>query len=99
MQESDELHELITSDPELAWPRVLAFVREHPGTAEAQDFVEDLVYEHDMQFIERLEAEAFVDPALRSVIEQAYVGGVATEGAEQFNRLQERLRLGDISAR
>lgn len=71
---------------------VLAFVRAHPGSALAQDLIEELVYEHDEQFIPRIEAAALQDPLMREVVEQAYVGGVASEGAEQFHRLQDQLR-------
>jgi hypothetical protein len=92
MEEHDDLHELVKSDPELAWPRVLAFVRGHPDLAAAQDLIEHLVYDHNEQFIHRIEAAALDDPVVRGVVEQAYVGGVASEGAEQFRRLQDRLR-------
>jgi hypothetical protein len=88
----DELHELVKSDPERAWPEVLAFIHDYPDlSAEAQDLVEDFVYEHDERFISSLESAA-EDPAMRAVIEKAYVGGFATVGAERFHALQERLR-------
>lgn len=91
---SDDLHALVKSDPERAWLRVLAFVRDHPDSAAAQDLIEDLIYEHNDVFIERIEAAAREEPLVRSVVEQAYVGGFATAGAERFRRLQERLRQG-----
>jgi hypothetical protein len=88
----DELHERVKSDPERAWPEVLAFIHDHPNqAAEAQDLIEDFVYEHDERFISRIELAA-EDPGIRAVIEEAYVGGIATVGAEQFHALQERLR-------
>jgi hypothetical protein len=90
--EARRLHALVKTDPEQAWPRVLAFVREHPELAVSQDLIEDFVYEHDLQFIARLEAAAFADRIVGSLVEQAYVGGMATEGVEQFHLLQERLR-------
>jgi hypothetical protein len=82
----------VKSDPERAWPQVLAFVREHPESAAAGDLIEDLVYEHDQLFIARIESAALADPVVREVVEQAYVGGVATEGAQEFRQVQERLR-------
>jgi hypothetical protein len=90
----DRLYALVKSDPEQAWPEVLTFVRTYPDSAASQDLLEDLVYEHDERFLDRIEAAALDDPVIRSIVEQLYVGGVATEGAERFNRLQERLRLG-----
>jgi hypothetical protein len=42
-ERDDDLHPLVKSDPERAWPIVLAFVRTHPELASAQDLVEDLV--------------------------------------------------------
>jgi hypothetical protein len=82
----------VKTDPEKAWPQVLAFVREHPELAMSQDLIEDFIYEHDVQFIARLDAAAVADPIFGSLVEQAYVGGMATEGVEQFHLLQERLR-------
>ena len=92
MENEDELHGLVKSDPERAWPLVLAFVRGHPELAASQDMVEDFVYEHNLKFIDRMEAAALADSIFREVVEQAYVGGVATDGAEEFRRLQDRLR-------
>ena len=94
MESQDELHGLVKSDPERAWPLVLAFVQGHPDSAASQDMIEDFVYEHDMKFIYRIEAAAVDDPVVREIVEQAHVGGFATEGAEEFRRLQDRLRLG-----
>lgn len=85
------LRALVRTDPEAAWPQVLAFVREHPELAASQNLIEDLVYEHDDQFITRLEEAALADPSVRDVVVQAYVGGTASEGEGQFRRLQERL--------
>jgi hypothetical protein len=85
------LHELVRIDPERAWPLVLKFVRNHPALAESQDLIEDLVYEHDDRFITRIEAAALDDPVIADVVMQAYVGGVATEGARMFADLRERL--------
>jgi hypothetical protein len=85
----ERLHALVKSDPEAAWPRVLTFVREHPERA--GDLIEDFVYEHDDQFISRLEEAALADPIVRGLVVDAYVGGIGSEGAEQFHRLQERL--------
>ena len=86
-----DLHALIRTSPDEAWPLVVEFVRGHPGSAEAEDFIEDLVYEHDERFLDQLEASALADPTFRAVIQQAYVGGVATTGAERFHELQRRL--------
>jgi deferrochelatase/peroxidase EfeB len=92
MDDFETLHELVAKDPEQAWPLVLAYIREHPDLASAQDLVEDFIYEHDNRFVDRIEAAARQEPVVRNVVEQAYVGGFATLGAERFQRLQERLR-------
>ena len=92
MVTEDELHELVKNDPERAWPLVLAFVRDNPGSLTSYDLIEDFVYEHDEQFIDRIEAAALHDPVVREVVEHAHVGGFATVGPERFHLLQDRLR-------
>ena len=92
MEIEDELYELLRSDPEAAWPRVLDFASKHPESASASALIEDFVYLHNDRFISRLEEAVLHDPILREIVEQAYVGGDASVGAEQFNRLQDRLR-------
>lgn len=87
-----DLHELVRTDPDTAWPMVLAYIRNHPASAAAIDLIEDLVYEHNDRFISRIEAAALTQEAVRFVVEQAYVGGITTEGADKFGALQERLR-------
>lgn len=94
MDGQDDLKELVRSDPERAWPRVLAFVRAHPESAAGHAMIEDFVYEHDDRFISRIEAAALEDSTVREIVVQAYIGGVASEGAEQFWRLQDRLGSG-----
>jgi hypothetical protein len=95
MTELTDLHELVRTDPEAAWPKVVAFVREHPESAyESHDLIEDFVYLHDMQFMSRIELAAVADPVFREAVAQAYVGGFATNGAREFRLLQERFRLG-----
>jgi hypothetical protein len=91
MTDEIALHALVRSDPELAWSAILDFVRQHPGSAASLHLIEELVYEHGDLFVTRLEAIAVEDPVVRSVIEQAYIGGDASEGAERFNRLVDRL--------
>ena len=92
--EGDDLHELVKSDPERAWPMVLALLRIHPDWVEAAHLMEDFVYEHDERFIDRIEAAALADPIVRDIVDQAYVGGFASVGAERLHRLQDRLRRG-----
>jgi hypothetical protein len=58
MQSKDDLPDLVKSDPERAWPRVLAFVQQHPEDESAGALIEDFVYEHNDQFIGRIEAAA-----------------------------------------
>jgi hypothetical protein len=91
----DELHDLVRVDPERAWPIVLEFVRDNSGSAVAQDLVEDFVYEHDVAFVSRIREAALGDPRFRDVVLQCHVGGFATTGADEFNRLQADL-LEDI---
>ncbi|MEK6720474.1 MAG: hypothetical protein AABZ33_07355 [Chloroflexota bacterium] len=92
MGDFDDLHALVETDPEKAWPLVLDFIRDQPNSAAGLDFLEDFVYEHDERFISRIEAAAMADPVIYHFVDQAYVGGVATARADAFYRLQQRLR-------
>jgi hypothetical protein len=83
------LRELIHSDPDRVWPLVLEFARMNP---DGRSLIEEFVYEHDERFIGRLEQAAMDDPVIRGILEEAYVGGVASPGTEQVHELQERLR-------
>jgi hypothetical protein len=91
MDAFESLHTLVRTDPDAAWPRVLALIDATGDTAEAQDLIQDFVYEHDVRFIDRIEAAAVADSTVRSVVLQAYVGGFVTDGAIAFHRLQDRL--------
>jgi hypothetical protein len=89
--ETDDLHELVKTDPEAAWPQVVELLRIGEDPARAQDLLEDFVYEHDDRFIDRIADAAASEPVIRSVVQEAYVGGVATRGAEASHELQQRL--------
>ncbi|MDQ3690311.1 MAG: hypothetical protein M3406_09820 [Chloroflexota bacterium] len=91
MDAFESLHTMVRTDPDAVWPRVLALIGANGDTAEAQDLIQDFVYEHDDQFIDRIEAAALADSTVRGVVLQAYVGGFATTGAIEFHRLQDRL--------
>lgn len=77
MDAFESLHRRVRTDPDAAWPRVLAFIGANRDTAEAQDLIEDYVYEHDDRFIDHIEAAALADSTVRGVVLQAYVGGFA----------------------
>lgn len=85
------LFDLVRSDPDGAWPLVLAYAKEHAGDGFASALIEEFIYEHDDRFIDRLEAVARADPVLRELIAMAYVGGTASRGAKRFRELQARL--------
>ncbi len=87
----ERLHSLVRSDPDRAWPIFLRFAKQNRGGF-AIDLLEDFVYEHDEAFIDRIEAAALQDVAIRNLVEQAHIGGIATIGAERFNLLQRRLQ-------
>lgn len=61
MDAFESLHTMVRTDPDAAWPQVLAFIGATGETAEAQDLIQDFVYEHDDRFIDRIEAAAAAD--------------------------------------
>ncbi len=83
---------MVRSDPDRAWPLVVAFVLEHPEDAHASALLEEFIYEHGDQFIDRMAEAARTHPMVKELIAQAYVGGIAGAGIEEFHRLQQRLR-------
>lgn len=92
--EVEALYRLVDADPELAWSELLGFARVHPDSPATQALIEELIYKHGTRFIARLEAAALADPMFRQQIEQAYVGGDASRGAQEFHELQDRLTSG-----
>jgi hypothetical protein len=92
--EVEALYRMVETDPELAWGELLEFSRAHPESPATQALIERFVYRHGTRFVPRLEAAALSDPAFRQLVEEAYVGGDASPGAEQFHQLQERLTSG-----
>jgi hypothetical protein len=85
----DSLLELVRSDPEAAWPLVIAYTKEHPEDGYSSALIEEFVYSHDDRFVDRMEFIAGEDLTIRELIAQAYVGGIA--GGKRFNELQARL--------
>ncbi len=108
----DERHEITLSDPderrlhrgvrlapETVWTEVRAKLcdpspRDHELLV---DLVEDLMYRHADEFIDRLEAVADECPASHELLTTPHLGGIATtEAAERFWNLQDRLhQMGD----
>ena len=89
----DPLMELVRSDPEHAWPLVLAYAEEHPEDAgRTSALIEEFIYEHGDRLLDRMASAAAESSILRDLIASAYVGGVASRGAEEFHRLQARLQ-------
>lgn len=97
--EVEALYRSVETDPERAWSDLLGFAKVHPQTPATQALIEEFVYKHGTMFIARLEAAALADPAFREQVEQAYVGGDASRGAQQFHELQERLTSGWYESR
>jgi hypothetical protein len=85
-----EIHRAAREDPEWIWGllRDALCVPRRSGDREAfwQDILEDLVFRHEDQFIERLEALARDCPDAREPLAM-----VAEQGGERFARLQEEL--------
>lgn len=86
------IHGLTAIDPEAAWPKVVAFVRRYPGTPEAIDLIEDLIYGHGPAFIDRIEIIARSDRRVGDAVADAVIGGIAGPAIERFDRLQVDLR-------
>ncbi len=68
------------------------FCSRAPESPDAGGLIEELIYEHDELFLDRIEVAIMEHPIVREVVQQAYVGGLATNGAERFQRLQEVVR-------
>lgn len=88
-REYQPIHGRLQRDAEDAWPAVVEFVRSHPMSLQADDLVEDLMYGHGDRFIDRIEDLARSDPAFRSTVERAHVGGIAGPAIDRFHQLQD----------
>jgi hypothetical protein len=90
--EFEPIHFGAHRNPEGAWPSIVAFIRRHPGTNEATTLLEDVMFSHGDAFIERIEALASTDEAIRDTIATAPpIGGIASDAVDRYNRLQEDL--------
>lgn len=92
--EGRQIHSAIRSDPEAGWDELRTRLCESGVRDEMflMDLVEDLMFWHADQFIDRLERLAEECPQARQSIEHAHVGGLAsTPALERFWSLQERL--------
>jgi hypothetical protein len=93
------LHRGIRLAPESVWADVRASLCDSSRRDDGflTDLVEDLMYGYADEFIDRLEEIADECPASHEPLASAHLGGVAaTEAAERFWKLQDRLqhRLG-----
>jgi hypothetical protein len=92
--EGRRLHRAIRLYPEAGWGELRAgLCGQGPWDQDfLMDLVEDLMFSHAEQFIDRLERLAEDCPEARETIAHAYVGGLAsTPALERFWSLQERL--------
>jgi hypothetical protein len=97
--EHDQIHEAVRLDPESVWDRLRLFLCASAtgpsGDAEAlqrADLIEDLMFWHAEEFIDRLEKLVEECPALHPDVVMAHVGGRAVgPGLERFYALQESL--------
>jgi hypothetical protein len=97
--EFQAIHEAIRLDPESVWDRLRAFLCSEADRYEQLDLVEDLMFWHPDEFIERLEAVAAECPRVGRLIVEAEVGGRAiTPGLARLLELKAKLDLssGDI---
>ena len=89
-----QLHKAMRLDPETGWPDLRARLCQRGPRDELLllDLVEDLMFSHADQFIDRIEQAADECPQARQVIAHAHVGGLAaTPALERFWDLQQRL--------
>ncbi len=92
--EYNAIHDLVITDPESVWDRLRAFLcsyrRERDG--EGVDLIEDLMFWHPDDFIDRLEVLVNECPGVAALVAEAHVGGVGvTPGLERFYAVQDRL--------
>jgi hypothetical protein len=85
------VHDLVKSDPERAWPVIVQLIKDGSDPIAALDRLEDLIYEHADRFIARIRTEAHADPLFRGVVVEAHVGGFSSAGVDEFRRFQEEL--------
>jgi len=91
--EFEPIHFGAHRDPEATWPNIVEFVRRHPQTDDAWTLLEDVMFGHGEAFIDRLEALARTDRAIRATIAAApEIGGIASTAVDRYNRLQAEIQ-------
>jgi hypothetical protein len=91
-REYQTIHEAVRLEPESVWDRLRAFLCSDADHYEQLDLVEDLMFWHPDEFIERLTTVSQECPRVRELIVAAEVGGRAiTPGLAQFHELQAKL--------
>jgi hypothetical protein len=87
------IHARAQRDPEAAWPAIVAFVRRHPATVEAEMLLEDVMDSRPDDFIERIDSLARSDEAVRQTLAMAAgIGGDARAAIERYNDLIAEVR-------
>jgi hypothetical protein len=91
--EMRRLHEGVRLDPESVWVDLRAFLcaARDPFDNNVVDLVEDLMFWHADDFVDRLEQLVDECPAVRLTVAWAQVGGVAGPGIDRFELLHQRL--------
>lgn len=95
-REYDLIHEAVRLNPESVWEQVRRFLCARAligqDVSERLDLIEDLMFWHSDEFIDRLERLVEECPWIAEIVVDAHVGGRAeTNGLTRFYQLQERL--------
>lgn len=85
------LHQAVLLRPSSVWGELLQYLRDHPGELTSIDLLEDLIFHHGDEYVGDIELAALAEDAIEETVLAAHVGGVASEGAERFARLQAAL--------
>lgn len=85
------IHSALRAEPESVWPELLVYIGGRPGEITSIELLEDLVFDHGDDFIDRIEVAALADLSIAETVLACHVGGSASTASERLARLQSTL--------
>lgn len=92
-EESGAVWDWVEEDPERAWERLIELARGGEASVRTSALLEELIDQRATEFLDRIAAEAAVNPTFADLVAMAHVGDMHGPGVDEFRRLQQRVAL------
>jgi hypothetical protein len=81
----------VEADPERAWNRLIELARSGEASVRTSALLEELIDQRATAFLDRIAAEAAMNPTFADLVVMAHVGDMHGPGVAEFRRLQQRV--------